>query len=83
VRDEAAWFITASGEVNTDAYQNVLRPRKLVLVKGAGRQYSGRYYVTRVVHEITMEGLYVQRFEARRNARDLQGGEPFSSGDGA
>ena len=36
VRDEAGWLITASGEINSDAYQSVLRPRRLVLVKGAG-----------------------------------------------
>src|SRR5262249_3458345 len=51
VRDEAAWFITAGGEVNSDAYQAVLRPRRLVLIKGAGKEFSGKYYVTRVVHE--------------------------------
>ena len=52
VRDEAGWFITASGEINSDAYQTVLRPHRLVLVKGAGTPYSGKYYVTRVVHEM-------------------------------
>jgi len=83
VRDEAGWLITASGEVNSDAYQAVLRPRRLVLVKGAGSTYSGKYYVTRVVHEINHEGDYMQRFEARRNARDLDGTEQFGgSGSG-
>jgi phage protein D len=77
VRDEAAWFITAKGEVNSDAYQAVLRPRRLVLVKGAGKQFSGKYYVTKVVHEIKVEGTYTQRFEARRNARDVDGSEKF------
>ncbi len=83
VRDEAAWLITASGEINSDAYQSVLRPRRLVLVKGAGSVYSGKYYVTRVVHEMNHEGDYIQRFEARRNARDLDGTEQFGgSGSG-
>jgi phage protein D len=77
VRDEAAWFITAGGEINSDAYQAVLRPHRLVLIKGAGDQYSGRYYVTRVVHELKGDGGYTQRFEARRNARDLDGSEAF------
>ena len=36
VRDEAGWFITAHGEINSEAYQNVLRPHRLVQVKGAG-----------------------------------------------
>ena len=79
VRDEASWFISAHGEINSDAYQSVLRPHRLVLVKGAGTTYSGKYYVTRVVHEMNHEGDYIQRFEARRNARDLDGSEQFGS----
>jgi phage protein D len=81
VRDEAGWFISASGEINADAYGAVLRPRRLVLVKGAGTPYSGKYYVTRVVHELRGDGSYVQRFEARRNARDLDGSEQFGGSD--
>jgi phage protein D len=77
VRDEASWFITARGEVNSDAYQAVLRPHRLVLVKGAGKSYSGKYYVTRVVHELKGDGSYTQTFEARRNARDVDGSEQF------
>lgn len=77
VRDEAGWLITASGEINSDAYQSVLRPHRLVLVKGAGKTYSGKYYVTRVVHEMNHQGDYIQRFEARRNARDVDGSEQF------
>jgi hypothetical protein len=77
--DEAAWLISASGEINSDAYQSVLRPHRLVLVKGAGKTYSGKYYVTRVVHEVNHAGDYVQRFEARRNARDVDGSEQFGS----
>jgi phage protein D len=83
VLDEAAWFIHAEGEINSDAYQNVLRPHALVLVKGAGTPFSGKYYVTRVVHTITSSGSYKQNFEARRNARDLDGSEQFGgSGSG-
>jgi phage protein D len=81
VRDEAGWFITATGEVNGNAYQAVLRPRRLVLIKGAGKPFSGKYYVTSVVHELKMDTScsYTQRFEARRNARDLDGSENFGS----
>jgi phage protein D len=79
VRDEAGWFITASGEINSDAYQAVLRPHRTVLIKGAGTQYSGTYYVTQVIHELQGTGSYTQRFEARRNARDLDGSEQFGS----
>jgi phage protein D len=80
VRDEAGWFIAAQGEVNSDAYQAVLRPRRLVLVKGAGKSFSGKYYVTKVVHEIKVDGSYTQKFEARRNARDVDGSEQFGGG---
>jgi phage protein D len=79
VRDEAGWFITAQGEIDGDAYQSVLRPHRLVLVKGAGTPYSGKYYVTRVVHELSGDGSYTQSFEARRNARDLDDSEPFGA----
>ena len=77
VRDEAAWFITANATVNSEAYQAVLRAHRLVLVKGAGTPYSGKYYVTRVTHELKSDGTYSQTLEARRNARDLDGSESF------
>lgn len=77
VRDDAAWFITAQGEINSHAYQAVLRPRRVVLIKGAGATHSGKYYVTRVMHELKGDGTYTQHFEARRNARDLDGSEQF------
>jgi phage protein D len=80
VRDEAGWFITAEGKINTEAYQNVLRPHRVVLVKGAGKPYSGKYYVTRVVHELKGDGTFTENFEARRNARDLDGTEQFGGG---
>jgi phage protein D len=78
-RDEAGWLITAQGEINSDAYQQVLRPHRLVLVKGAGTPYSGKYYVRRVVHQLTGDGSYTQSFEARRNARGLDGSEQFGA----
>ena len=80
VRDEAAWIITATGEVNTDAYQSVLRPHRVVLIKGAGTPYSGKYYVSRVSHEMKTDGSYSQTFEAWRNARDVDGSEDFGGG---
>jgi phage protein D len=75
-RDEAAWIVTAEGEINGDAYQRALRPRRTVLVKGAGT-YSGRYYVTRVVHHLAGDGGYTQTFEARRNALEAQERDVF------
>ncbi|HYK05710.1 MAG TPA: contractile injection system protein, VgrG/Pvc8 family [Thermoanaerobaculia bacterium] len=82
VRNQAGWLIGARGEINSIAYQNVLRAHKLVLVKGAGGPYSGKYYVTRVRHEIDAQGEYAQHFEARRNARDLDGSEQFGAASG-
>ena len=81
VRDEASWVITATGEINSDAYQSVLRPHRLVLVKGAGTPYSGKYYVSRVQHDLKADGTYTQNFEARRNARDVDGSETFGGSD--
>ena len=49
--------MTAKGEINCDAYGALLRPRKTVLVKGAGDLYSGTYYVNRVTHKITTEKI--------------------------
>ena len=79
VRDEASWLIVAQGEINSDAYQRVLRPHRLVLVKGAGTPYNGKYYVTSVVHELRGVGSYLQRFEVRRNACDPDGSEELGA----
>ncbi len=79
VRDDAGWFIAASGEINSDAYGSVLRPHRTVLVKGASKSYSGMYYVTHVTHEIGGDGVYSQKFEARRNALGVDGTEQFGS----
>jgi hypothetical protein len=35
--------------------------------------------VTHVAHHITPEGTYTQSFQARRNARDLDGSENFGA----
>ncbi len=76
VVDHAAWAITAEGELNTVAYGGVLRARRPVLVRGAGRQYSGMYYVDQVQHLFSGTG-YTQQFRLRRNATGLTGIEPF------
>ena len=68
VVDRSSWSIQAEGELNTVAYGGVLRAKKPVLVRGIGRQFSGRYYVERVLHVIDGSGAYVQRFSLRRNA---------------
>ncbi|MDD1725054.1 MAG: hypothetical protein LUQ07_07990 [Methanospirillum sp.] len=76
ILDEGAWFVSVKGEINSDAYQSVLRSKHPVLIKGAGLALSGTYYVTKVSHVFT-PGKYVQLFEARRNALDLTGNEVF------
>lgn len=64
---EAEWLVEASGEIDSIAYSDVLRPRQLVPIKGVGERFSGIYYVTNVKHVFTLDG-YVQQFTARRNA---------------
>lgn len=65
--DRSSWAITAEGEVNTVAYGDVLRAKRPVMVRGAGLQFSGTYYVERVLHSFTGDG-YSQQFSLRRNA---------------
>lgn len=76
VVDRSAWAITAEGELNTVAYGGILRAKRSVEVRGAGRQFSGTYYVERVHHTFTGDG-YTQRFTLRRNALGLTGQERF------
>lgn len=79
VVDRSAWAITAEGEVNTAAFGAVLHAKQPVMVRGVGQEYSGRYYVYKVVHLITSDGTYIQRFTLRRNALGLTGREQFKS----
>jgi phage protein D len=81
VVDRSSWSIVAEGEVNTVAYGGLLRAKQPVMVRGVGRQFSGRYYVERVLHTITSDGSYAQRFTLRRNAVGLTGQENFRSDD--
>jgi len=77
VVDRSSWAITAEGELNAVAYGGILRAKRPVLVRGAGRQFSGAYYVDRVLHTFTPQG-YTQRFSLRRNGLGLTGQESFS-----
>lgn len=58
-------FITARGSCigNPD-----LKARQVVKVKGAGKRYSGNYYVTSVTHTIDARG-FLTSFELKRNGR--------------
>jgi phage protein D len=79
--DRSSWSIVAEGELNTVAYGGVLKAKQPVMVRGAGRQFSGRYYVERVLHVIGSDGSYVQHFTLKRNAVGLTGQENFRSDD--
>ncbi|MDJ0893067.1 MAG: contractile injection system protein, VgrG/Pvc8 family [Gammaproteobacteria bacterium] len=81
VTDRSAWAIRAEGELNAAAYGGILRAKRPVMVRGAGRQFSGRYYVERVHHRFTGDS-YTQAFTLRRNASSLTGQERFTGDDG-
>ena len=74
--DQSTWCVVAEGEVGDDV--GVLRPGKIINVRGAGRVYNGSYYVTRVRHRITRDS-YTQQFQARRNAVGMTGAELYVS----
>lgn len=76
--DLAAWYVTGEGEVMANQYGHVLRPRRMVTVKGTGETYSGVYVVTHVTHRLTRDG-YVQRFRIKRNALGVGGAEAFAA----
>jgi phage protein D len=76
--DRASWAITADGEVNTVAYGDILRAKRPVLVRGAGPQFSGTYYVQSVTHTINGDG-YSQKFSLKRNALGLTGTEAYAA----
>jgi phage protein D len=80
VFDDGSWFITAKGIVNAEVYGRVLNAKSMVLIKGADEDFSGKYYVTKVVHKFKPES-YVQEFEAKKNAIGLEGSENFGSGN--
>lgn len=79
--NRSSWAIVADGELNTVAYAKVLRAKAPVMVRGAGQQFSGRYYVERVLHTITGDGTWTQRFTLRRNATGLTRRENFRDDD--
>lgn len=83
VVDRSSWAITAEGEVNTAAFGSVLHAKQPVMVRGVGRAFSGRYYVYKVVHLITSDGVYLQRFTLRRNALGVTRRDQFRTDDQA
>jgi hypothetical protein len=57
--------LTASGELDTVRYGDILEARGLAGLRGAGYSYDGLYYVKRVTHVIG-RGEYKQRFTLTR-----------------
>ena len=74
IADRSSFAIVAEGEVGPAV--GILRPGGVVNVRGAGRNYNGSYFVTRVTHTITRDD-YKQRFEAVRNAATMTGAEVY------
>jgi hypothetical protein len=63
--DRAGDAVTAHGSVDGARYGDVLRPRGLVSVRGAGDSYDGTWYVQRVVHSLA-RGHYRQDVDLSR-----------------
>ena len=58
--------VFGSGQLDVVRYGRLLKPRRLVGVRGAGLPFDGLYYVTRVSHDI-QRGSYKQSFSLARN----------------
>lgn len=55
----------AEGTLNTPRYGDLLQPRKLVDLRGAGQEFDGTWYVKKVTHKI-QRGEYKQSFTLTR-----------------
>lgn len=75
--DRRSCSIRVEGELSTVVYENVLRAKRPVDLRGLGQRLSGTYYVEKVTHHITGDG-YVQRFSLSRNAQGVTGREQFA-----
>lgn len=64
--DESTDVLTAEGELDALRYGDLLQPRGLVGLRGAGFTNDGIYYVKQVTHRIGTEGEYTQRFTLTR-----------------
>ena len=59
--------LVATADIDVAEYGHVLRPRRLVGVRGAGRQLDGIYYVKQATHAIR-RGAYTQRCTLTRES---------------
>ncbi len=60
--------LTATGNLNSLRYGNILQPRGLVGLRGVGYNHDGLYYVKRVTHDIR-KGQYQQNFTLTREGK--------------
>lgn len=58
--------VTATGQLDAARYGGILRPRRLVGVRGAGLSNNGYYYVESVTHDIYPGKSYTQSFKLKR-----------------
>jgi hypothetical protein len=63
---QSADAVRATGTLDVLRYGRVLKPRRLVGVRGAGMAFDGLYYVESVTHEIK-RGEFKQQFTLSRN----------------
>ncbi|MCL2869061.1 MAG: hypothetical protein FWF27_06475 [Candidatus Bathyarchaeota archaeon] len=57
--------VTATGEIDSLQYKDVLKARHLVALRGVGHLYNGLYYVKTVTHKLE-KGSYKQSFTLSR-----------------
>jgi phage protein D len=81
VVDRSSWAVRAEGQLSTMRYEDLLRARRPVSLRGVGQSLSGTYYVERVLHAFDEDG-YTQRFALLRNAVGLSGREDFAEDGG-
>ncbi|NOQ13303.1 MAG: hypothetical protein GQ583_02325, partial [Methyloprofundus sp.] len=81
IYDQQQWFITGSGEVDGNFYGHVIRPHKMITIRGISESYSGEYYVTHVTHQFKTGG-YTMQIKVKRNAIVATGDENFSTDAG-
>ncbi len=74
--NRSSFAVVADGELHTSAYGDILRAKRPVNVRGAGRLFSGTYIVEKVLHTLSGE-TNTQSFTLRRNALGLSGQESF------
>ena len=55
--------------MDTSAYGAILRPHRLVGLRGAGRSFDGLYQVQKVTH-VLQRGSYRQQFRLTRSGTD-------------